>query len=66
MLVLLLVQGTSVVAQHYVSLGGAIDTTLVLPKLGGDSAYLVSESLKVTSASAILQASSTIAQGAVS
>lgn len=48
MLVLLLVQGTSVVAQHYVSLGGAIDTTLVLPKLGGDSAYLVSESLTVT------------------
>lgn len=48
MLVLLMVQGASVVAQHYVPLGGVVDSTLVLPKLGGDSAYLVTESLTVT------------------
>ena len=48
MLVLLSVQGASVVAQHYVPLGGVVDSTLVLPKLGGDSAYLVSEALTVT------------------
>ncbi|MBQ6770239.1 MAG: right-handed parallel beta-helix repeat-containing protein [Bacteroidales bacterium] len=45
--VLLLVVGLQANAQHYVPLNGVIDTTLVLPKLGGDTAYLVNESLTV-------------------
>lgn len=41
-------QGAALMAQHYVPIGGAVDSTLVLPRLGGDSAYLVNESLTVT------------------
>ncbi|MBQ3990783.1 MAG: right-handed parallel beta-helix repeat-containing protein, partial [Bacteroidales bacterium] len=44
---LLLVVGLPVKAQHYVPLNGEIDSTLVLPKLSGDSSYLVNESLTV-------------------
>ena len=47
LLLLLLVMGLSVKAQYYIPLDGKIDTTLVLPKLGADSAYLVNESLTV-------------------
>lgn len=47
MLVLLAVQGTMAAAQQYVPIGGTVDSTLVLPKLGADSAYLVNESLSV-------------------
>ena len=35
-------------AQHYVPIGGVVDSVRVLPKLGGDSVYLVSHSLTVT------------------
>ena len=34
-------------AQHYVAINGEVDSPMVLPKLGGDSAYLVNESLTV-------------------
>ena len=34
-------------AQHYVPINGEIDSLLILPKLGGDSVYLVNESLTV-------------------
>ena len=47
LLALLLVQGLSLEAQHYVSLNGEIDTLVNLPRLGGDSVYLVNESLTV-------------------
>jgi len=47
--VLLTMQGVVAMAQHYVSIGGSVDSTLVLPKLGSDSAYLVNESLTVMS-----------------
>ena len=47
MLLLLLVQGLWVEAQHYVPINGEIDSLLVLPKLGGDSVYWVNESLTV-------------------
>ena len=43
---LMLVVG-SAVGQHFVTLGGEIDSVRVLPKLGADSAYLVNESLTV-------------------
>ena len=49
----LLVMGLSAKAQHYVLLDGEVDTTLVLPKLGGDSAYLVNTSLKVVNGGAL-------------
>ena len=44
---LLLSQGLLLEAQHYVPINGEIDTILNLPRLGGDSAYLVNESLTV-------------------
>ena len=47
MLLLLLAQGVLVEAQHYVPINGEIDSLLVLSKLGGDSVYLVNESLTV-------------------
>lgn len=39
--------GFTAQAQHYVPLGGVVDSTLVLPKMGADSVYLVNESLNV-------------------
>lgn len=45
--VLLMVAGFSVEAQHYVAIDGEVDTVLVLPRLGGDSAYLVNNALTV-------------------
>lgn len=48
MAVVLALQGAALMAQHYVPVGGAVDSTLVLPRLGGDSAYLVNEALTVT------------------
>ena len=47
LLALLLVAGLSVEAQHYVTIDGEVDTVLVLPRLGGDTAYLVNEALTV-------------------
>ena len=47
LLLLLLVQGLWVEAQHYVPINGEVDSLLVLPKLGGDSVYWVNESLTV-------------------
>lgn len=47
LLLLLLTQGVLGVAQHYVPIQGVVDSLLVLPRLGGDSAYLVDESLTV-------------------
>ena len=44
---LLLLQGTMGVAQHYVQVHGEVDTLMVLPKLGGDSVYLVNDFLTV-------------------
>ena len=48
MLVLLLAAGFSVRAQHYVPIDGEVDSVLVLPRLDGDSAYLVNNALSVT------------------
>lgn len=47
MVLLLMAQGLSVEAQHYVPINGELDTLMVLPKLGGDSVYWVNESLTV-------------------
>ena len=47
LLLLFMAQGLWVEAQHYVPINGEIDSLLVLPKLGGDSVYLVNESLTV-------------------
>ena len=47
LVLLLLTQGMMGMAQHYVPIQGSVDSLLVLPKLGGDSAYLVNESLTV-------------------
>ena len=47
LMALLLMQPLAMKAQQYVGLGGEVDSLLVLPRLGGDSAYLVSESLTV-------------------
>ena len=44
---LLMATGFSVEAQHYVAIDGEVDTMLVLPCLGGDSAYLVNNALTV-------------------
>ena len=44
---LFLMQGMQVEAQHYIPINGEIDSLLVLPKLGGDSVYMVNESLTV-------------------
>lgn len=46
-MLVLLAHAILVKAQHYVAINGEIDTLMVLPKLGGDSAYLVNESLTV-------------------
>ena len=46
---LLLMQPLALKAQQYVSLGGEVDSLSVLPRLGADSVYLVSESLTVSS-----------------
>lgn len=53
LLILLLVMGLSAKAQHYVLLNGQVDSTLVLPKMGGDSVYLVNESLTVVEGGAL-------------
>lgn len=45
---LLLLHGLWGIAQQYVPVNGEVDTLMVLPKLGGDSAYLVNTSLTVT------------------
>lgn len=47
LLALLMVAGYSVEAQHYVAIDGEVDTVLVLPRLGGDTAYLVNNALTV-------------------
>ena len=47
LLFLLLLQGMMGVAQQYVTIQGEVDSLLVLPRLGGDSVYLVKESLIV-------------------
>ena len=47
LLLLLLAQGVKGVAQEYVLVTGPVDTLMVLPKLGGDSVYLVKETLEV-------------------
>jgi hypothetical protein len=47
LLALLMVAGFSVEAQHYVTIDGEVDTVLVLPRLGGDTAYFVNNALTV-------------------
>lgn len=47
LLLLLLTHGMVGMAQHYVPVQGVVDSLMVLPRLGGDSAYLVNESLTV-------------------
>ena len=47
LILLLMAQGMMVEAQHYVPINGELDSLMVLPKLGGDSAYWVNESLTV-------------------
>ena len=44
---LLLAQVSLAAAQHYMPVDGVVDSQMVLPRLGGDSAYLVNESLTV-------------------
>ncbi|MBR6417482.1 MAG: hypothetical protein IKS36_01605 [Bacteroidales bacterium] len=44
---LLMAPGLLVEAQHYVPINGELDSLMVLPKLGGDSVYLVNESLTI-------------------
>lgn len=46
--VLLMAAGLSVNAQQYVAIDGEVDSVLVLPRLGSDSAYLVNNALNVT------------------
>ena len=43
-----MVAGFTVEAQHYVAIDGEVDTILVLPRLGGDTAYLVNSALTVS------------------
>ncbi len=43
LVLLLMAQGLSVEAQHYVPINGELDTLMVLPQLGGDSVYWVNE-----------------------
>ena len=43
-----MVAGFTVEAQHYVAIDGEVDTVLVLPRLGGDTAYLVNNALTVS------------------
>ena len=45
---LLLATGFTVKAQHYVVIDGAIDSLVVLPRLGGDTSYLVNNALTVS------------------
>lgn len=47
LLLVLLMLGLSGIAQEYVLVTGPVDTLMVLPKLGGDSVYLVKETLTV-------------------
>lgn len=47
LLALLMVVSFSVEAQHYVAIDGEVDTVFVLPRLGGDTAYLVNNALTV-------------------
>ena len=47
LLALLMVAGFSVEAQHYVAIDGEVDTVLFLPRLGGDTTYLVNNALTV-------------------
>ena len=47
LVMLVLLQGFCGMAQHYVSIDGEVDAVVTLPKLGGDSAYLVSNGLTV-------------------
>ena len=47
LLALLMVAGFSVEAQHYVTIDGEVDSVLVLPRLGGDTAYFVNNALSV-------------------
>ena len=44
---LLLMTGFTVEAQHYVAIDGVVDSLMVLPRLGGDSSYLVNNALTV-------------------
>ena len=48
LLALFMVAGFTVEAQHYVAIDGEVDTVLVLPRLGGDTAYLVNNALTVS------------------
>ena len=48
LLILLLTMGYRVEAQYYVSADGVVDSLVVLPRLGGDSSYLVNTALTVT------------------
>ena len=48
-LTLLLATSYSAEAQHYVAADGVVDSLVVLPRLGGDSSYLVNSALTVTS-----------------
>ena len=47
LVLLTLLQGLGGMAQYYVPIDGEVDTVMVLPKLGGDSAYLVNNALTV-------------------
>lgn len=46
-LALMMVASLSLAAQHYVAIDGEVDTTLMLPRLGTDSAYIVNNALTI-------------------
>lgn len=47
-ILLLTLLGANAHAQHYIPIDGEISNTVTLPRLGGDSAYLVSDAIRVT------------------
>ncbi len=47
LLVCLLLFPATIRAQHYVAVGGVLDSTMMLPKLGHDSAYIVNETMVI-------------------
>lgn len=47
LIMLLMATGFSVDAQHYIAIDGEVDSVLVLPRLGVDTAYLVNNALTI-------------------
>ncbi len=52
-ILLMALLGTNVKAQHYIPIDGDISDAITLPRLGGDSAYLVNDAIHVTQGGAL-------------